>query len=333
VTVRVPCALASTALALIAVACRSTPSKMDRMSIETTIHIPWSDALPRSLVPFPEHSESSGREQTPALPLVRLQPRGVAVVNYFGEGFVPGGTVSWLLTAPGAPPAPFHSAADPFGGTRGVLAVDAWVHGDGRLILLEKIAAAGGGEASRLAVLSGTGAPVTYELAGGPYVRIVPDERGHLYLVSHQGGNTLVELDVDTGELGRQIQVPPGSRAALAANRGVVLAGRHLESQDASRLVAPPAMPQALVYLFGVDADDNYYTRIDGEIVAVTFAGQVLGRVPLTGRAELTPAAGGDGIVVRLALSPAWQVDARGDVFVPRVDGHELQVLRIATRR
>jgi hypothetical protein len=332
VIVRAPCVLASTALALIAIACRSTPSKMDRMSIETTIRIPWSDALPRSLVPFPEHAESSGGEQTPALPLVRLQPRGVAVVNYFGNGFAPGGTVSWSLTAPGTPPAPFRSAVDPVSGADRVLTVDAWVHDDGRLVLLEKIAAAGG-EASRLAVLSAGGVPVTRELAGGPYLRIVPDERGNLYLVSHQGGNTLLELDVDTGELGRQIQVPPGSRAALAANRGMVLTARHFESQDVSRVVAPPEMPQALVYLFGVDADDNYYTWIDGEIVAVTFVGQVLNRMPLTGRTELTPVAGGDGIVVRLSPSPAWQVDARGDVFAPRVDGHELQVLRIAAGR
>jgi hypothetical protein len=325
--------LAPVALALIAIACRSTPSKMDRMSIETTIRIPWSRALPRSLVRFPEHSESSGQERTPALPLVRLQPGGVAVVNYFGDGFAPSGTVSWSLTAPGATPAQVRSAADPFGDARAVLAVDAWVHDDGRLILLEKVATTSGGEASRLAVLSGTGAPVTRELADGPYVRIVPDDGGRLYLVGHQGGNTLVELDAGTGDLGRRIAVAPGTRAALAANRGVTLAARHLDPQDGSRVAMPQAMPQALVYMFGVDGYDNYYTLVDGEIVVVAFAGQVLGRVPLKDRAELTPAASADGIVARPAPSLAWQVDSRGDVFVPRVDGRELQVLRITTRR
>ena len=137
---------------------------MDSIAIETTVRIPWGAQLTRTLSAYPAHSESDGAQQAPELPLVRVQAGGaVAILNYFGRGFAPAGTLRWSLQAPGDASPHLWSAPDPFAPGRAVLAVDFWVDEQGRLIVLEKVAAEGGGEASRLAVVPATGAPVVRE--------------------------------------------------------------------------------------------------------------------------------------------------------------------------
>lgn len=307
---------------------------MDSPVVETMLRIPWGAELPRSLVWYPERSELAGSDsrQSPAIPVIRVIRGGaIAALNHVGSGYLPAGTVRWWVQAPASAPVRARSAPYPFAADGDTAtAVDFWVDDAGGLVLLERTAGADGRAGARLAVVSAAG-ELTRKLAlDGPYVRLVPDDAGHLYLVSHQGSGALVTFDATAGQLGAPVALTPGTRAALVANRGAVIPARTLTGGDAARVAPAAGLPEALVFLFGIDGADNYDTVVGGELVSVTFTGQIRRRIPLTSVPALAPAHAGSGeILARPALPTAWQVDPDGRIYVPRVTPDEFQVVRL----
>lgn len=320
-------------------ACRATPNPMDRMTsqITTPVQLPWGAELPRTLTSYPPRSEEAVPESwpTPEFPLMRVHAGGtIAVLHHIGRRFVPSRTVRWTVVAPGAAAAT-HAAPDPFADDRAPVAVDFQVQDGGdTLVLLEQVAGEGGAAVSRLAVLTPKGVVARRDrLDGSPYLRVVTDDRGRTYLLDHRNGNGLTEVDLTTGALGPRHSVAPGTRAALAANFGVEVPAGQLAAPDPARVAAPPSVPAALVFLFGVDGADNYYTVVDEEILAVGFGGAVRKRIRLADHPDLAPTSPPPGqILARLAPSPQWQVDRDGNVYIPRVDADGFRVVRVAVR-
>ena len=305
---------------------------MDSPALETVVRIPWGASLLRTLETFPQHSEvDPDARQSPAIPAVRVSAKGaVAVLNHLGGGYAPADELRWwLASGDGEPRA--SATPYPFAGSRdAVLAIDFRVDDTGRLTLLEKVANAEGRASSRLAVVGPTG-EVAWKgpLDGGPYLRLVPDDAGALFLWRGED-HALVPIDPRTGQLGAARPLVLGSRAAVAADRGVVLSA----STSADRIGKPAGIADALVFLFGVDGDDDYYTVSGGELLAVTFAGQVRSRLALDGVPALVAAAvGPKEIQARPAPTASWQVDRVGRVYVPRVTPEELQVVRVTLPR
>jgi hypothetical protein len=312
---------------------------MHETRIETIVHIPWGTdrtQLPLSLVPFPEHSErATGAARSPEFPLCRVYEDGrVAALNHLGNRYLPADTLKWFHVAPAAGRASevvVQTAGYPFPAQDGVLSVDFFVKEDGALILLENVGSGEGGTRTRLAAISGDGALLWKKDAlDEAYIRIVPDDRGRLFVLAHEHGNQLRRLDPDTGSVEEQYAAEPGTRLAIEANQGTRIAARHLGQPDQATIQAPPDAPQTLTYLFGIDARGDYYARLDTDIVVVDFAGTVLRQISLddvpaliepgAARAERTP---------RLAPLPSWQVDPAGRIYVPRVDATGFSLLRI----
>lgn len=314
---------------------------MHETRIETIVHIPWGTdrtQLPLSLVPFPEYSESAmtaGR--SPEFPLFRVYEDGRgAALNHIGNRYLPAETLKWFHVAPGARgPGDIlvHTAGYPFPAEDGVLSVDFFVKEDGALVLLENVGSGEGGMRSRLAAISRDGALLWKKDAlEEAYVRIVPDDRGRLFVLAHEDGNQLRRLDPDTGSVEERYAAEPGTRLAIEANQGTRIAAEHLGQPDQATIQAPRDAPQALTYLFGIDAGGDYYARLDTDIVIVNFAGTILRQISLDDvPALIEPGAGQAERIPRLAPLPSWQVDPVGRIYVPRVDATGFSLLRITT--
>lgn len=304
---------------------------MDSPALETIVRIPWGDGLTRTLSAYPQRSEADDPEarQSPAIPSMRVfRGEAVAVLNVFAASYVPSGTVQWWLRESSGGEVRARRAAYPFAGGA-VHAVDFWVDTDGTLVLLEQ----DGPSSSRVAVIGPDGGLGWHgPVDGGPYTRVVPDDRGALFLVS-QAKAALVPFDRASGRLGAAIAITPGTRAALAANVAAAIAPRHL-TPDAARVAKPAGIADALVYLFGVDGDDAYYTVSGGELLAVTFGGEVQRRLAIASvPALITAPVGPKDIQSRPGPTTSWQVDRDGRVYVPRVTPEELQVVRVTMPR
>jgi hypothetical protein len=340
------------------IGCRSNSSKLDRMhepSIETIVHIPWGPEprhLLLSLEPFPNRGGDVGvvgeeLRQAPEMPLLRVDEQDrVAVLNEYRRGVMPSGTLRWFFRGPGDTGTHVRTAAHPFAGEDGsTLAVDFLVRDRGALVLLEKVFNGDDSTSSRLAVISAEGRLVlkNNRLDGGPYTRIVPDDRGRVFLLSEleKGVTGLNQLDLTTGMVDPLVvALAPGTRASVAANHGsVIVATRHLEKQGPERLARPTTMHTAVGSTIGADEEDNYYTFLHpDDIFAISFGGELLGRIAVSNFPEIAPtsdwgvasASGARGVVPRIGASPTWQVDRHGRVYVPKVDAEGFSVLRMS---
>lgn len=306
---------------------------MERPSLEIVARVPWGGELPRTLVTQPAVGDVAGMTtwQSPAPPLVRLAADGtIGVLAYVDGRFAATDDLTWATVRQGD--VTWHRARDPFVADRPALtAVDVAIDADGRLVVLETVSST----RAQLIVATRDGVARGLPLAGpdgSRYVRLVPDVRGRLYLVRQGSGNALVPLDASTGQVGEAIAIAPGSRLALAANRGAAIPLDLLTAATDGKVSAPAGLPQALVYLFGVDARGDYYTRLDDHILRVGFAGELKSRMSLADLPELAPAATG-ALRGQLASLPAWQVDGDGHVYIPRTTPEAFELVRIAPRR
>lgn len=315
-----------------ALACRASPGRTDRMerpTLDVIARAPWGADLPRVLVSFPQRGDVAAADvyQAPALPRLRVDAAGrAAVLSYLDGGFASPTAVAWATVDGGG--LTWRRAVDPFPERGALTAVDFVVGPDGALTLLEALA--GGG--ARLVLAGADGEARGVVLDGGPYVRLVPDDRGGLYLVRHRDG-TMVPLDRRTGGLGTPIALTPGSPAALAANRAAALPVRLLDGKPGgARVAAPPTVQQALVHLFGVDGAGDYYTVVDGRLYAVSFAGEVRAQAALSSVPGLAPATTG-AVRDRVARPVDWQVDGEGRIYLARASADALELLRLTLPR
>jgi hypothetical protein len=312
---------------------------MHETRIETIVDVPWGTdraQLPLSLVPFPEHSESdvAGAGQSPEFPAWRVYEDGrVAVLNYFGGRYLPAETLQWLLVTSGAPgmAGTTRTAGHPFADPGAILAVDFFVREDGSLFLLERAARGDGGTISRLAAMSREGALLWKKDAlDVAYVRIVPDDRGRLFLLAHEDGNQLHRVEPDTGNIAERYSAAPGTRLAIEANQGTRITAERLDRPDEARIQPPRDAPQALVYIFGIDARGDYYARLDEHILTIDFAGTILRKLALADYSELSgPSPVQADPIPRLSPLPSWHVDPMGRIYLSRVDAKGFSVLRI----
>lgn len=328
--------LAVTVAAGLTAGCGATSGKADHMdhaSLELVTRVPWGGELPRALVARPQVGDTFRVEtwQSPAAPLIRLAADGaVGVLAYQDGHFAAATDVTWATVRDGR--TTWHRAPDPFVADRAALTgVDFAIDADQRLVVLETVA----GIRAQLIVATADGAARGLPLEGpegSRYARLVPDEGGRLYLVRQGSASELVPLDPSTGALGAPIAITPGSRLAVAANRGAAIPTALLKADPGGKVTAPTALPQALIYMFGVDDRGDYYTRFDDVIVRVGFAGEVRSRLPLTALPELRPAATG-AIRGQLAPLPEWQVDRAGRIYVPRTTLEAFELVRITPQR
>lgn len=324
-------AMLTLSLALIA-GCRANAGKTDRMdrpNAETLVRAPWGGDLPRVDVDEPQRGDVAGVEtwKAPAVPRLRVDGAGEVAVLAYLDGRFPSADVAWATAAGGA--LTWRRAADPFAADRAAItAVDFVVDRRGGVVVLETVAAS----RSQAIVAGPEGAARGVPLDGGPYVRLVHDERGALYLVRHQGGGALVPFDAGAGTLGAPIAIAPGSPLALAANRGAVILSRLLDAPPAGTVAAPSALPEALIHLFGVDGAGDYYTAAGGAITAVSFAGEVRGAIAVAAIPALVAPATG-AVRARIAPPPSWQVDGKGRIYVARATPEALEIVRLTLPR
>lgn len=317
----------------LAAGCGATSGKADRMdrpSLEIVTRVAWGGELPRVLTTAPARGDVAGSAtwQTPALPVVRVAADGALAVLAFLDGrFAADDALAWATARDGQ--VTWRRAPDPFAADRGALtAVDLWLAPTGGAVVLETIASA----RAQVILAGPDGSSRGVALDGGPFVRLVPDDRGRLYLVRHVGGGALVPLDPATGATGAPIAVTPGSRLALAANRGAAIPSALLAQPASGKVAAPAALPQALIHLLGVDRHGDYYTRADDTIARVSFAGEVRSKLALGEVTDLRPAADGP-VRGQLAPAPAWQVDDDGRVYLPRATPTAFEVVRLTLPR
>jgi len=306
------------------------------ISIEVALNISWTpEVLPPSFVAYPEYSESLGGSATrsPEIPLYRVDADGaVAVLSYLGNRYFPAGKLSWFIRGASGGETHVQTADHPFAACGDILAVDFFVTRLFELVLLEKVASDDGKAFSRIAIFSPLGALVVAReaLDGGPYERLVPDDSGLLFLLGQESGNHLRELDLQKAELGNRYVADPGSKLALEANRGTFFSRRQLDKPEVARITAPSDIPSALVRVFGVNGNDDYYVVLDAEIAVISFGGALVARIPFDGHHELATSTSA-GLVARLSPPPSWQVDRAGRIYLGRVDAEGFSILRIQT--
>lgn len=325
------------ALVAASAACRPDArdaNKMHTSDIETILSIPWGNdraQLALSVVPYPALAESSDAGQSPEFPAMRVMADGaVVVVNYFDNRYLPAGALTWFVRKPGTTDVLVRSVAHPFADHDRVRAMDFVVLPDDRLILLETVDSEAGAR-SRLAVMAadGTVQASNDALDGGPHVRVVPDDRGRLFVLAHKNGNQLMELDPATASVQGEHTAVPGTRLAVAANKGARISASLLEHADDARIRTATTAPAALTYLFGIDDKGDYYAHVDEQIMVISFAGEVRRKLALTGLVGTMDRESAT-LVSRLSPMVSWQVDASGRIYLPRVTAQGFSVLRTA---
>ncbi|MEZ4403096.1 MAG: hypothetical protein R3B06_23940 [Kofleriaceae bacterium] len=300
---------------------------MDHPTLEIIARLAWSADVPHTLVEVPPRGDLAlpAAAPVPALPTIRLGLDGaIGVVNLRDGGVPAPAQLAWTTIVDGGAPA-WHHAPSPWP-PASAGPVDVWIDRGGALVLLETAPGARGA-ATRLAVVEPTGAARVTELTDGPFVRLVADGAGQLFAVRHGAAPALVPVDLATGARGAARALTPGSRLALAANRGAALTPAALADDGTARVAAPPALGQALVFMVGADADDRYYSVVDGSLAEVSFDGRLRHQVALAAVPGLLTTGS------RLAAPTAWQVDAAGRVVMARGDATGFELVRLTLPR
>ena len=147
-------------------------------------------------------------------------------------------------------------------------------------------------------------------------LRLDRDDQPYLRSVSFDGLSDQEHLTV------------PGTRLAMALGFATHITPDHLQASTQERVASPSGRYAALVYVFGVDARDNYYTFLDDQVLRISFGGEVLGSYPLGEIQGLIAGVSPDG-PVQLSNATLWQVSSEGELYIPFSTDEGYRVVRV----